>query len=118
LKRILERELCLQAGRLKAQADVQVKASVFRGLALELALELTLAAMAPYAATEPVAAQAPATLEVISPTAGVTRPRTRWQAGAVWMAMAAAEAKAVKNIRRFAEFVFFWTKPQHDCWRA
>jgi hypothetical protein len=73
--RIWKRKLYLQAGRLKAQADVQVQASVFR----ELALELTLAAMAPYAATKPVVAQAPATLvmEMISPTAGVARPRTR-----------------------------------------
>jgi hypothetical protein len=34
------------------------------------------------------------------------------------MAMAAAEAKAVNNIRRFAKFAFFWPKPQHDCWHA
>jgi hypothetical protein len=34
------------------------------------------------------------------------------------MAMAAAEAKAVRSSRRFAEFVFFWTKPQYDYWRA
>jgi hypothetical protein len=53
-------------------------------------------------------------MEVISPTAGVARPRTRLQAGTAWMAMAAAEAKAVKSIRRFAELAFFWTKPQHD----
>jgi hypothetical protein len=50
--RIWKRELYLQAGRLKAQADVQVQASVFR----EMALELTLAAMAPYAATKSVSA--------------------------------------------------------------
>jgi hypothetical protein len=32
------------------------------------------------------------------------------------MAMEAAETKAVKSIRQFAEFAFFWPKPQHDCW--
>ncbi len=54
---------------------MQEQASVFQ----EMTLELTLAAMVPYAATKPVAAQAPATLvmEMISPTAGVARPRTR-----------------------------------------
>ncbi len=91
-----------------------MQASVIR----EMSLALTLAAMAPYTATKPVAAQAPATLvmEMILPAAGVAR--TRMQAGTGWMAMAAAVAKAVKSIRRFAELAFFWTKPQHDCWRA
>ncbi len=66
---------------------------------------LTLAVMAPYVATKPVAAQAPAALvvQIVSPTAGValTRTRTRWQAGTGWMAMAmeAAEAKA-KTVAR------------------
>ncbi len=32
--------------------------------------------------------------------------------------MAAAEAKAVSNIRQFVEFAFFWPKSQHDCWRV
>jgi hypothetical protein len=68
--------------------------------------ELTLAAMAPYAVTRPVAAQAPAALGVkmMSPAPGVDRPR---QAGMAWMEMAAAEVKAENNIHRFVEFAFF-----------
>ncbi len=91
-----------------------VQASVIR----EMPLALTLTAMAPCTATKPVAAQAPATpiLEMILPAAEVARSRK--QAGTAWMAMAAAEAKAVRNTRRFAELAFFWTKPQHDCWHA
>jgi hypothetical protein len=34
------------------------------------------------------------------------------------MAMAMETAVAVNSIRRFAEFAFFWQKPQRDCWRA
>jgi hypothetical protein len=69
---------------------MQALANLFR--------ELTLAAMAPYEATRPVAAQAPAALGVkmISPAPGVDCPR---QAGTAWMEMAAAEVKAVNNIR-------------------
>ncbi len=68
--------------------------------------ELTLAAMAPYAVTRPMAAQAPAALGVkmMSPAPGVDRPR---QVGTAWMEMVAAEVKAVNNIRRFVEFAFF-----------
>jgi hypothetical protein len=42
--------------------------------------ELTLGAMAPYATTKPVTAQASAALglQMMSMTAGVARPRTRW----------------------------------------
>jgi hypothetical protein len=61
---------------------------------------------------KPAALRAPAAPEVlvVSPTAGVVHHQTRWQAGSAVKAMAAAGAKAVNSIRRFASFAFFFTK--------
>jgi hypothetical protein len=61
-------------------------------------------------AIKPVAAWAPAAPEVLmmSPTARVFHPQTRWQASSAAMArvIAMEAAEAVSSIHRFAEFAY------------